>query len=81
MCRATGRAQLAAGKTATSIALTDMRLTKLEVLGSPPNRTKAGGHHTATGKQEQAILEVRDRKLVHLPGKTQGEEVSSGQQA
>ena len=75
MCRTTGKTELAAGKT-MPVALTDMRLTKLEVLCSP-DRIEARGRHTATGKQEQAILKVRDRRVVCLLGKTQGEEVKS----
>ena len=82
MCRATGRAhghqrELAADNI-MPVALTDMRLTKLEVLGSP-DRIESRGRHTATDKQEEAILEVRDRTLVRLPGKTRGEEVKSKQ--
>ena len=69
--------ELTAGKI-MPVALTDMRLTKLEVLGSP-GRIEAGERHKATSRQEPAILEVRDRKLVHLPGKTRGEEVKSKQ--
>ena len=64
MCRATGsgllKTELAAGKI-MPVALMDMRLTRLEVLGSP-DRIKAGGRHTATGLT--LTLGVRDRRLV-----------------
>ena len=53
--------ELAAGK-AMPVARTD-RLTRQKSLGCP-DRIKAGERHIATGRQEQAILEVRDRSLV-----------------
>ena len=53
------------------VALTDMRWTKLEFLGSP-DRTEAGG-------QEQPQVDRNRPYSKRLPGKTRGEEVKSKQ--